>query len=106
MLTGFCDLVNEPLSAKKNCDFFQQRWSVKIEAGCECVPLNQQFVLKVELNGEWEECSYSSSDEALAAFAGLAGDYKRSVQRAVLLPVTVIRSAVEVTKADRRHMYN
>jgi len=59
------------------------------------VSLNQRFVLRVQLNGEWEECSYSSPDEALAAFAGLAKDYKKAVQRAVLLPLTLKRSPLK-----------
>jgi hypothetical protein len=43
-----------------------------------------EWVLKVELDGEWEECSFQTRNEALSAFAALATDYKVSLHRAVL----------------------
>lgn len=43
-----------------------------------------EWLLKVELNGEWEECRFLSRKEALSAFAALAGDYSSRLQRAIL----------------------
>jgi hypothetical protein len=45
--------------------------------------LLNQWVLKVELNGEWEECRFPSRNEALSAFLALTTDY--CLKRAILL---------------------
>lgn len=42
------------------------------------------WILKIELNGEWEECAFTSHKEALSAFAALIKDYERDLSRAVL----------------------
>jgi hypothetical protein len=42
------------------------------------------WTLKVELNGEWEECSFPSRREALATFSALAVDYHSGLARALL----------------------
>lgn len=42
------------------------------------------WILRIELNGEWEECSFSTPKEALSAFAALVQDYQHDVRRAVL----------------------
>jgi hypothetical protein len=42
-----------------------------------------QWILKIELNGEWEECCFPTRNEALLAFLALAADYR--LQRAILL---------------------
>lgn len=42
------------------------------------------WILKVELDGEWEECSFATPKEALSAFAALVEDYQQNVSRAVL----------------------
>jgi hypothetical protein len=44
-----------------------------------------RWLLQVELNGEWEECSYPTQKQALAAFVALARDYTQKLRRAVLL---------------------
>ena len=51
------------------------------------------WVLKIELDGEWEECSFATRTEALAAFTALAADYEANMRRAVLLPA---RAAAEL----------
>lgn len=43
-----------------------------------------EWVLKIELNGEWEECSFFSRNDALCTFVALAEDYERNLQRAIL----------------------
>lgn len=43
------------------------------------------WVLKVQLDGEWEECRFSTRNDALSAFVALANDYKRALQRAILV---------------------
>jgi hypothetical protein len=42
------------------------------------------WILKVELNGEWEECRFPSKRDALAAFAALSADYPSTLVRAML----------------------
>jgi len=47
-----------------------------------------KWLLKVELNGEWEECRFSSREEALIAFTALANDYAVYLNRAILFSPT------------------
>lgn len=42
------------------------------------------WILRVELGGEWEECSFATPKEAISAFAALVEDYQQDVRRAVL----------------------
>jgi hypothetical protein len=42
------------------------------------------WVLRVELDGEWEECRFPNEREALAAFAALSADYPSTLARAML----------------------
>lgn len=42
------------------------------------------WILKVELNGEWEECSFPSRQEALETFSALTVDYHSGLARALL----------------------
>jgi hypothetical protein len=42
------------------------------------------WILKVELNGEWEECHFPTQRAALRAFVALAQDYKKALKRAIL----------------------
>ena len=44
------------------------------------------WTLRVELNGEWEECRYRTSLEALDAFAALRKDYKPLLTSVLLYP--------------------
>ena len=46
-----------------------------------------EWILKIQLGGEWEECRFKTRKKALAAFSALAADYDVNLQRAVLLPV-------------------
>jgi hypothetical protein len=43
-----------------------------------------EWILKIELNGEWEECKFPTRNEALSTFVALAQDYAKSLQRAIL----------------------
>lgn len=43
-----------------------------------------KWVLKVEVDEEWEECTFSTRNEAVAAFVALSGDYKLNLKRAIL----------------------
>ena len=43
------------------------------------------WVLRVELNGEWEECSFGTRKEAVATFIALAKDYSDILRAAVLV---------------------
>lgn len=53
------------------------------------------WVLSVELDGEWEECSFATRPEAMAAFIALASDYSTTLRSVVLAanPSTTIASA-------------
>lgn len=44
----------------------------------------REWVLRVELDGEWEECKFPTRNEALSTFAALTEDYERNLQRAIL----------------------
>jgi hypothetical protein len=57
-----------------------------------------RWVLKIELNGEWEECSFPSQKEALAAFVALVSDYSQKLQRAVLLRPDASPNALALAK--------
>ena len=45
----------------------------------------RNWVLRVELNGEWEECSFGTRKEAVATFVALAKDYSDNLRAAVLV---------------------
>ena len=42
------------------------------------------WVLRVELDGEWEQCAFPTRNEALKVFASLTTDYSRLLSRASL----------------------
>jgi hypothetical protein len=48
-----------------------------------------EWILKVELNGEWEECKFPNRSEALSAFVALTEDYDKSLQRPILFAPTL-----------------
>lgn len=63
------------------------------------------WILKVELDGEWEECSFPTPKEALSAFAALVEDYQHNVSRAVLCSQsTIARQRNDWTKAALRYV--
>jgi len=43
-----------------------------------------RWLLKIELNGEWEECSFKTQSEALTTFLAVFKDYAALVRRAIL----------------------
>ncbi|GEM_PF-3705548 len=43
-----------------------------------------KWILSVELDGEWEHCSFATPKEALSAFIAVAKDYEHHLKRAVL----------------------
>jgi hypothetical protein len=47
-----------------------------------------EWILKIELNGEWEECKFPTRNEALSTFVALAQDYHRNLQRAIMFAPT------------------
>lgn len=42
------------------------------------------WVLQVEVNGEWEECAFPTRQQAMIAFIALAADYDTTLKRAIL----------------------
>lgn len=46
----------------------------------------ERWVLKIEIDGEWEKCTFPARQEALAAFLALSRDYTLKLQRAILFP--------------------
>lgn len=47
-----------------------------------------EWILKIELNGEWEECKFLTRNDALSTFAALTEDYETNLQRAILFAPT------------------
>jgi hypothetical protein len=47
-----------------------------------------EWILKIELNGEWEECKFPTRKEALSTFVALTEDYDKSLRRAILFAPT------------------
>ena len=45
----------------------------------------ETWILGVELNGEWEQCTFRSRQEALASFAALTSDYPVKIGKAILV---------------------
>jgi hypothetical protein len=43
------------------------------------------WVLRVELDDEWEECTFHSRWDALSTFVALASDYEQRLKRAILM---------------------
>jgi hypothetical protein len=67
----------------------------------------KNWVLKIELDGEWEQCRFTTRSEALAAFAALAADYDVNLRRAVLLPAEAeadLLGALVREQANRRYV--
>jgi hypothetical protein len=44
----------------------------------------ESWILRIELDVEWEECRFSNRSEALAAFLALTADYRSALERAML----------------------
>lgn len=62
----------------------------------------KDWVLKIELDGEWEECRFKTRREALAAFVALAADYDVNLQRAVLLPAEAEAHLMHTLATEKR----
>jgi len=56
----------------------------------EVEPAVKHWVLKIEIDGEWEQCVFTTREQALAAFVALAADYKFALRRAVLFPSNLL----------------
>lgn len=48
-----------------------------------------EWVLGVQIDGEWEHCRFSDRNQALKTFAAISLDYPREIQGAVLMKATV-----------------
>jgi hypothetical protein len=46
------------------------------------------WVLRIEVNGEWEQCSFPTQKAALLAFAALAKDYRVALKKALLIDIS------------------
>lgn len=58
-----------------------------------------RWVLKIELDGEWEECAFQTRREALTAFIALAADYELKLRRAILFaPERVKKQLLSLAK--------
>ncbi len=47
--------------------------------------LNQEWILAVQIDGEWEHCGFEDRSQAIAAFQALSIDYVHNIQRALLM---------------------
>lgn len=63
------------------------------------------WVLKIELDGEWEQCNFTTRQEALAAFMALAADYDVNLRRAVLLPTGTEAELKQALARERNRPY-
>lgn len=63
------------------------------------------WVLRIELDGEWEECKFTTRQEALAAFVALAADYDVNLRRAVLLPAGAEAELPKTLAQERERPY-
>lgn len=54
-----------------------------------------EWLLKVRVNGDWEQCRFSDSSEAVATLEALAKDYADGLSQARILRVTGPTRAVE-----------
>ena len=66
----------------------------------------KHWILRIELDGEWEQCLFATREEALTAFAALANDYP-NLRRAVLLrvePKTDFVSTLVEEEMDRGYV--
>jgi hypothetical protein len=62
-----------------------------------------QWILKIELNGEWEECRFPTRKDALSAFKALAADYKKALKRAILF--TPGAALARLARGQRTHSH-
>lgn len=44
-----------------------------------------RWLLKIELDGEWEECLFNTRSEAFSVFLMLVNDYTTHIRKAVIL---------------------
>lgn len=52
----------------------------------------QEWALRINLNGEWEECRFPTQVEALDAFQALTVDYASGIKRAILFRIGLDRT--------------
>ncbi|MGH9583072.1 MAG: hypothetical protein ACRD4O_09075 [Bryobacteraceae bacterium] len=64
------------------------------------------WILRIELDGEWEECSFATPKEALCAFAALVKDYERNLSRAVLCSESAAARSRLGWMEPKRHYVN
>jgi len=60
----------------------------------------RSWVLKVELDGEWEQCVFATRKEALATFVAVAADYQTNLCRAILFATEEADDAVPGRDAE------
>ncbi|MBV9406161.1 MAG: hypothetical protein JO211_12525 [Acidobacteriaceae bacterium] len=65
----------------------------------------KNWILQVELGGEWEQCLFTSREQALAAFVALAEDYKLELGRAVLFPTDARPHLPAAAAAEPTHTF-
>ena len=63
-----------------------------------------KWMLKIQLDGEWEECNFSTCKEALISFAALSQDYRLKLKRAVLLTPALNRFFAEASAGKTPQM--
>lgn len=61
-----------------------------------------EWLLGIELNGEWEACCFHTQAEAMRTFEALRSDYPQQLLRAVLVPRTVVPRLVAEPGLNRR----
>lgn len=51
-----------------------------------------RWLLQVEIDGEWEECSFATGREAARALASVTADYRSHVHYAILVSPKVLNA--------------
>ena len=64
-----------------------------------------KWVLKIELDGEWEECRFATRKEALSAFISLMVDYALLIKRAVLVCDELAAQTLALVEENRATGY-
>ncbi len=64
----------------------------------------QQWTLRVNLNGEWEECRFQTQMEALEALHSLTRDYSGGIQRAILFRTSPLRPTPNVSSPANKYI--
>jgi hypothetical protein len=53
--------------------------------------MNGEWILGIQIDGEWEHCRFPSQTSALGAFTDISADYADKIERAILIRTAPVR---------------